>query len=72
MDDTNINVNELSLKEKAALAERLTKEVLTEMKSSEFANKSDNNKRLSGLVKVFGEQFEDTAEIVNEYAQDSD
>lgn len=72
MDDTNINVNELSLKEKAALAERLTKEVLAEMKSSEFSNKSDNNKRLSGLVKVFGEQFEDTAEIVNEYAQDSD
>lgn len=66
-----IDTNKLTLQEKGALVEQLTREIVEEMTSEEFSSKSAKHKKMSGLVKVFGnEYFVGHASILHDYTRE--
>lgn len=57
MSVKNINTDHLTLSEKTELALQLTIEVVDHMKTESFANISESNKRLNGLMRTLGGQY---------------
>jgi hypothetical protein len=72
MDYSKINVNRLTLKEKAELVEYLTTDIVIEMKSSAYQEVSDNNKRLAGLMRTFGDTYTGYAVSLKRTVEQSD
>lgn len=71
MDSSNvINLESLSLLDKAELADKLLRDVITEMKTNEFADKSDNHKRIRGLTRTFSDMFLGSTRSIVEYLKD--
>ncbi|QST02129.1 hypothetical protein IMZ31_22010 (plasmid) [Pontibacillus sp. ALD_SL1] len=56
-----IDIKELTLKQKAALAHQLVEEVVSEVKNEGVMPYTENNKRIAGIVRVFGDQYVSTA-----------
>ena len=72
MDYRNVNINLLTLREKAELVEDLTHKIIIEATGDNFQNVSDANKRIAGLFRTFGSQFIGSATCVNRYIKGSD
>ena len=55
--DDAMETQNLDIKQKAELVAKLTLEIVNEAKSDSFINKSENNERISGLMRTFGNDY---------------
>lgn len=72
MEKTHVNIDLLTIKEKAALVEKLTKIIIDEATSEEFQNVSDSNKRIAGVFRTFRSQYVGSASSMNKFLKDAD
>lgn len=72
MNYTNININRLTIKEKAELVEDLTHKIIIEATSDRFQSVSDTNKRIAGLFRTCGSQYTASAGSINRVIKSSD
>lgn len=68
----SIDVQQLTIKQKADLIQKLTKEIIDESQSEDFEKKSEINEKISGLFNTFGEQFNSNARSIVNFLRDSD
>lgn len=68
----SINIENLTIKQKADLIQTLTTEIIKESQSDNFKNKSDNNKRISGIFNTFAINFNSNARSVVNFLKESD
>ena len=60
----SIDTTNLTLKEKAELAQKLVNEVIEATQTPDFENKSEQNAKTTGVFRVFGDQFISTLNMV--------
>lgn len=60
-----MDINNLTIKEKAQLVERLTNEILEETQSVQFEFSCERNKKISGLFRTFGSHYAHHARSLN-------
>ncbi|MGG2091272.1 hypothetical protein AB1283_00715 [Bacillus sp. S13(2024)] len=61
----------MTLQEKAQLVKQLTNEIIEEISSEEFSSKSEENKRIASLVKVFKTNVTKHAELLTKWTKNT-
>ena len=68
-----MNTSDLTLKQKAELVEKLTIEIINESTNDSFRNKSEKNKKIGGIIRVFGkDHYINYANQLNNFIQQTD
>lgn len=60
----SLDTTNLTLQEKAELAQKLINEVIDATQTPKFENKSEEHKKATGVFRVFGDQFKSSVNMI--------